>query len=394
MRWRCKSRECDFEQVYSNHHNPSARYAHAPVDVLICRSCGLVALDSDEVTEEWISQYYATFNPFERPGPLTPGHRALRAEQVAWVLDNLPEGHGVRTVLDVGCGAGYMLALLRDHGFDVRGLDESPAMIENLRATYGIEGTVGSFDAETAGGPYDLVTCVTVLEHMLDASATIGTLACVLDDGGFVYVEVPDAEFPRADMVPDHLAFEHLFHFTERTLARLLELGGFEIIEVAHVDNPADSGNPESALRILARLVETPRPRYIGVNDYEHELDVLRRYRKQHEAYLARFDERLRDLKSKVGDEELVIYCAGEHTAALLDRFDLGAFTIPFIVDGDPAIAGSEIAGIPVRHRSELPGTPVRHFLLSTTNHEREIYEDLKALDPAFRVYGLYTQLD
>src|SRR5207237_77592 len=142
----------------------------------------------------------------------------------------------VRSVLDVGCGAGYMLSLFRDRGFDVHGIDQSPAMIENLRTTYGIEGVAGSFEAATAGGPYDLVTCVTVLEHMLDPGATIETLAAVLAAEGFAYIEVPDAEFPRAEMVPDHLAFEHLFHFTERTLGRLLELGGFEIVSVAHVE--------------------------------------------------------------------------------------------------------------------------------------------------------------
>jgi SAM-dependent methyltransferase len=395
MKWRCKTASaCDFEFLYSNHRNPSARYENCPLDLMICRACGLVALDTDSIDEAWLADYYSKFNPFERPGELPAAHRAMREGQVRWVLDDLSPDHETHTVLDVGCGAGYALKLFRDAGYDIWGIDHSSVMIESIAETYGIPGYVGGFDPKVVERRYDIVTCMGTLEHLLDPSQEIDKFNQALTDDGFLFVEVPDAEFPRWNMVPDHLCFEHLFHFTERTLGRLLELGGFEVVAVDHLEYGPDSGNPECVLRVLARRTANPRTRYLDESDYEHEVEVIREYRRKHDEYLALFDERLRKIAEKVGDEALAIYCGGEHTAALLDRFDLSRFNVPVILDSDPAIAGSEIKGIPVRHSSEAAAKPVHHYLLSTTNHERVIYDQLKAIDPTFRVYGLYQQLD
>ena len=90
----------------------------------------------------------------------------------------------------------------------------------------------------------------------------------------------------------------------------------------------------------------------------------------------------------------MAIHCAGEHTALLLDRFDVSGFDIPYIFDGDPAITGRKIKGIPIRHSSEIAKSDVKHFLMSTTNHENEIYTALKEKVPDCRVYGLYEDFD
>lgn len=395
MKWTCKpGAGCDFELLFENHRNPSARYDDCPRDLMICRSCGIVALDTDSIDDDWLADYYSKFNPFERPGVLPEGHRAMREGQVEWVIDNLPDDRGVRTVLDVGCGAGYALKLFRDRGYDVWGIDHSRVMIESVAATYGIPGYVGGFDPGIVERRYGIVTCVGTLEHFLDPAREIGKFREAVEDGGLLFLEVPDAEFPRWNMVPDHLCFEHLFHFTERTLGRLLELGGFEVTAVAHLEYPADSGNPECVLRVLARKVDAPRTRYVDVNDIERERAVIGEYRQKHDEYLAAFSARLREIKAKVGSERLAIYCGGEHTASLLDRFDFSDVDLAVIFDSDPAIAGTEIKGIPVRHGSEAAAMSIRHYLLSTTNHEKVIYEQLKAMDPGCSVYGLYSQLD
>ena len=81
-------------------------------------------------------------------------------------------------VLDVGCGVGRWSRLLAARGAEVTGVDLSPTMIGEARrraAAAGLEGRcrflVQDSAALDAGGPFDLVLGVTVLQHILDPQA-------------------------------------------------------------------------------------------------------------------------------------------------------------------------------------------------------------------------------
>lgn len=80
--------------------------------------------------------------------------------------------------LDVGCGVGRWSRLLAARGASVTGVDISPTMIEQSRrrtAQAGLAGRcrflVQDLAALDAGGKFDLVLGVTVLQHILDPLA-------------------------------------------------------------------------------------------------------------------------------------------------------------------------------------------------------------------------------
>jgi SAM-dependent methyltransferase len=81
-------------------------------------------------------------------------------------------------VLDVGCGVGRWSRLLAARGAQVTGVDLSPTMIGEARRRAAAAGLadrcrflVQDSAALDAGGPFDLVLGVTVLQHILDAHA-------------------------------------------------------------------------------------------------------------------------------------------------------------------------------------------------------------------------------
>jgi SAM-dependent methyltransferase len=83
--------------------------------------------------------------------------------------DELDGGkHG--PVLDLGCGRGEFLALLRDAGIDGRGVDLDAGMVEMARAD-GIEvvhaDAIEYLHADPAPGPYQGVFCAHFLEHLV-----------------------------------------------------------------------------------------------------------------------------------------------------------------------------------------------------------------------------------
>ena len=78
-------------------------------------------------------------------------------------------------VLDVGCGVGRWSSLLASRGALVTGVDLSPTMIDQANRRANAEGVamrcrfvVQDLARLDAGGPFDLVLGVTVLQHILD----------------------------------------------------------------------------------------------------------------------------------------------------------------------------------------------------------------------------------
>lgn len=384
----------DIEFLFKNKEVADVRMKDVPCKVCICRECGQVFLDITDLTEQKLGEYYSIYNTFEKPGVLVEEHRELRSEQAGWVLDRLMCNPLGKRAIDVGCGTGYFLQQLQERGFSVEGVEFSSAMAEYIQNNYDIYCYDEGFHVEKVGREYSLVTCVTVLEHVLDPRKMVCEFNEILEDRGCLFIEVPDAANPRWDMIPDHLVFSHLHHWTERTLSNLLSSSGFEVVACDHIVNGPDSGNPEAVLRMLAVRKGDPDNSYEFQNDYEDEKNALAEYRQKHEGYVHRIGEKIRDIRGRIGQQPFAIYCGGIHTSSLLDSIEFDRTGLRYIFDGDKSIAGTTLHGIPVRRSSEIPAAGIRHFLLSTTNHERSIYRSLKEMDKEYKVYGIYTDLD
>jgi predicted TPR repeat methyltransferase len=83
----------------------------------------------------------------------------------ATIADRLVEQWHPRTVLDVGCGWGLLVAALRDRGVEAYGIDVSAYAVSQARpdiAPYVRVGSVIHMPAARA----DVITCIEVLEHI------------------------------------------------------------------------------------------------------------------------------------------------------------------------------------------------------------------------------------
>lgn len=112
----------------------------------------------------------ATYGNKQKHESKNPAQRALlghfKAQAVRLVREIQP-----RSVLEVGCGEGYMLQALAeaDLGIDLVGVDISEAAIADARARLGSRATLEVLDARqlvSDGRKFDLVVMVEVLEHI------------------------------------------------------------------------------------------------------------------------------------------------------------------------------------------------------------------------------------
>jgi 2-polyprenyl-3-methyl-5-hydroxy-6-metoxy-1,4-benzoquinol methylase len=100
----------------------------------------------------------------------------------------LPPGR----VLELGCGHGGFLKLVRDAGFDVLGLDLSPSVLDYARRTFGIDVVRGPLEeTDLPAGSFDVVAAFDVLEHVPDPLETVRAAAALLRPGGLLVVQTP-----------------------------------------------------------------------------------------------------------------------------------------------------------------------------------------------------------
>jgi len=146
-------------------------------------------------------------------------------------------GDGERRILDVGCGNGRFLGLLRDFGcpaWELVGIDLDADAVASCRAQ-GFDAHVGRVEDLQAGEPrFDAVIMLQLIEHVEDPAAVCRSVHALLRPGGRFVVETPnlagiDYRLFRSSWWGHYHFPRHWNLFSRASLRRMLEEAGFEV---------------------------------------------------------------------------------------------------------------------------------------------------------------------
>jgi SAM-dependent methyltransferase len=143
---------------------------------------------------------------------------------------------GRRRVVDLGCGRGELVELLRDDGVDAYGVELNPDFVALLKDK-GLE--VVEQDAlqhleGLAAGDVDAIVASHVVEHLPPAvvSRLVETAWETLPEGGLLVLETPNPESLIAGSINFHRDPTHLRPVHPDTLAFICESTGFSAVEI------------------------------------------------------------------------------------------------------------------------------------------------------------------
>jgi SAM-dependent methyltransferase len=212
-------------------------YTHAPshygpekLKVTRCSDCSMVFTNpqlrtyEDNVAERGLLKRHLD------PAALDSARRNARLQ-----LRLLSRFGEVRRLLDFGCGSGALVIEARNDGIDAIGLDLNRGQIEAANAHWQFDALqsqdVHDF-AAAAPDPFDAIISNQVFEHLQQPLDVGKVLVGMLKPGGLLYVDVPyvyqPGEWFSRGKTLDPTA--HWCHFSGRTLGRLVESLGCEVV--------------------------------------------------------------------------------------------------------------------------------------------------------------------
>ena len=157
-----------------------------------CRRCGLVYQDprpdEAELSRIYPSDYHAFQFQAESFGFVCRVRQRLKAGRLKRWMKGLP--HDAR-ILDVGCGDGFHLKLLRDHGqktWTLEGLDADQRAVD-AATDGGLNVQLGRVeDNSLAADAYDFVIMIMTIEHVANPIESLAAVQRVLKPGGRLVV--------------------------------------------------------------------------------------------------------------------------------------------------------------------------------------------------------------
>lgn len=197
-----------------------------------CLSCSLVYLnprpEETEIAAIYPEESYDPFRAIQAGGiPVPNATQEQRARQITRLI------HPGK-VLDVGCSDGSFLLAMRKLGWECHGIEPNAKAAEFARRRLSIDAAQGTVDEYAGSCVFDAITFWDVLEHTPSPRKALTAAHRLLSPSGILSLSVPNWDsIERRLFRGNWIALDaprHVYHFSHKTLGRLLSETGFEPI--------------------------------------------------------------------------------------------------------------------------------------------------------------------
>ena len=249
-------------------------------EVVECTECRLMRLFPQPTAAE-LGKYYPA-NYWFAPGDDATSRledfyrRVVLGDHVRFVEKATEATKAAGPLLDVGCGGGLFLRLLRERGHKVMGLDFSMEAAHTAWKVNRVPAMCGTLSrAPLRPGSVSVITMFHLLEHLFDPVGYVEAAHTLLAADGRLVIQVPNAASWQFLLFGQNWngidVPRHLVNFKEKDLVALVEACGFEVTRRKFFslrDNPAGMATSISASldpmsRRVRKVPETPAGRLL-----------------------------------------------------------------------------------------------------------------------------------
>ncbi len=240
--------------------------------VVKCKNCGLIRVNP-RPDEKALSLFYQNRTSPDTSSPASKALASVFLKDAREVIKRCENGR----ILDIGCGYGHFLQVMKDKGWVSVGVDIDKDAVRKVREELKIEAWESAVeDAPLSDNSFDAITMGLLLEHLPYPERTLIRCRQLLKPGGILYVRVPNINFlqlyrclaplkrfepflkragidlgcgRKASMFNFMEPPLHLFGYSPKTLENLLLKSGFEQVSF-HRNTVGKRGN------IINRIID------------------------------------------------------------------------------------------------------------------------------------------
>jgi len=219
-------------------NNTSLHVVKNSYPICRCSNCELLFVhpqpSQQELDKLYSASYFSRGNKYA--AALDPQHDPnwLNDESKVEVVKRWCSGG---TLLDIGCALGGFLAVAKEHGFEVEGVEIVDYAAEQARTRLHIKVTNSDiYSAELAPESYDVITMWDVIEHLTDPNLAFEKIVKALRPKGYVAFSTGDVWSTWARLTGKRWQLltppQHLYFFSQRSMSGLLKRHSFSVKEI------------------------------------------------------------------------------------------------------------------------------------------------------------------
>lgn len=230
-----------FKLVFPINHNSSnvleilkLDTTDTTVNIVECQKCAHVYMNP-VIKEELMNRYYSVLNSeFYHSGKEVYNENKKEYEDYTSLIQGFKKNG---SVLEIGCGNGFLLKTLEAVGYDCYGVEPSPMAFNHAKNQLGLK-VENKFltDSSFYNSKFDIIILIDVVEHITDMQNFMLQIKNVLKDDGILFIGTGNIESLNARIAKDNwgyfLSWEHVSFFNKKSMHYLLQKNNFKNITI------------------------------------------------------------------------------------------------------------------------------------------------------------------